>query len=154
VDYVADPESAQAAISAALRRIDTFGGPSWPDDRSPFPGLRPFEADLHRAFFGRRAEVEGLQMLLRSKVRGVDENLIVVVGPSGSGKSSLIRAGLLPSAAQEPRCWPLLPIVPGEDPVSALASALVPAGRQLGLGWDIAYMRESDSSALGAFRNR
>jgi WD40 repeat protein len=142
VDYADDPDLARTRISLALRRIDSFAGPGWPDDRSPFPGLRPFEADMHRAFFGRRTEVEGLQELLRSKVRGVDQNLIVVVGPSGSGKSSLVRAGLLPSAAQEPRYWPLLPMVPGQDPVLALANVLVTAGRQLGLGWDIAYVIE------------
>jgi hypothetical protein len=36
-------------VIKALHRIDA----AWPDDRSPFPGLRPFEVDQHRVFFGR-----------------------------------------------------------------------------------------------------
>ena len=72
-----EPVAARTALIEALRLVDA----AWPDDRSPFPGLRPFEIDQHRVFFGR---AEGAALL--------------VVGLSGCGKSSLVRAGL--------RGWP------------------------------------------------
>jgi hypothetical protein len=55
-----DTDAARAALAAALRRIDAAGGWGWPDGRSPFPGLRPFDVDQHRVFFGRAAEIETL----------------------------------------------------------------------------------------------
>ena len=56
----------------------------------PFPGLRPFEADEHDLFFGRGGQSEEILGRLRQR------RFVTVVGASGSGKSSLIRAGLLP----------------------------------------------------------
>jgi TIR domain len=49
-DLTGDPRRARSGLAEALRRLDAAGGAGWPDDRSPFPGLLPFEADLHRAF--------------------------------------------------------------------------------------------------------
>jgi hypothetical protein len=64
--------------------------PLWPD--SPFPGLRAFTPDDAPIFFGRGAETDGLvQKLTDPGVR-----FLAVVGASGSGKSSLVAAGLLP----------------------------------------------------------
>ncbi len=48
------------------------GGSGWPDDRSPFPGLRPFDTDQHRVFFGRSREVTQLAALLRSPAERVE----------------------------------------------------------------------------------
>ena len=56
--------------------------------REPFRGLRPFEEEHHHLFFGRERETEELVELLRRK------RLLMVVGDSGSGKSSLVKAGL------------------------------------------------------------
>ncbi|MGQ0776541.1 MAG: toll/interleukin-1 receptor domain-containing protein [Pseudonocardiales bacterium] len=110
-DYVADPGKARAALVDALRRADL----GWPDDRSPFPGLRPFEADRHRVFFGRSEEVRQLAELLRSPAERAEGTALLVVGPSGCGKSSLVRAGLLPVLAGEPGWRTLEPILPGTD---------------------------------------
>ena len=58
---------------------------------NPFPGLRPFDLDEEHLFFGREGQAdELLTRLSRTHFLGV-------VGTSGSGKSSLVRAGLLPS---------------------------------------------------------
>ena len=100
-DLAGDPDAARAAVGEALRRVDAADGLGWPDGRSPFPGLRPFEVDLHRAFFGRHTEVEALASLLRSAASAADGKLLLVVGPSGCGNSSLVRAGLLPVMAAE-----------------------------------------------------
>ena len=67
--------------------------------------------------------------------------MLLVVGPSGCGKSSLVRAGLLPLMADEPGWWTLPPILPGADPVAALARELAAAARQIGLDWTVDQVR-------------
>ena len=57
---------------------------------NPFPGLRPFDFEQHHLFFGRQEQVDQLLEVLEAK------RFLVVLGPSGSGKSSLVRAGLVP----------------------------------------------------------
>src|SRR3954468_23891918 len=96
VDMTADAAAARARLAEALLRVDAAGGAGWPDDRSPFPGLRPLDTDEHSVFFGRAAEIEQLATLLRSPAERADPAVVLVVGPSGCGKSSLVRAGLLP----------------------------------------------------------
>jgi hypothetical protein len=141
-DLVSDPVAARAALGAALRRVDAAGGLGWPDDRSPFPGLRPFEVDQRRVFFGRAAEVQALVELLRSPAERAGRRVLLVVGPSGCGKSSLVRAGLLPLVADEPGWWTLPPLVPGADPVRALARELAAGARPVGLDWTVGQARE------------
>ena len=59
----------------------------------PFPGLRPYSEADHEWFFGRTKQILALYRLLDLA------RLVAVVGGSGSGKSSLVRAGLLPLLA-------------------------------------------------------
>src|SRR5262249_1782710 len=67
-------------------------------DRSPFRGLKAFETEDAWLFFGRESETEELlEQLRRSPV-------LSVVGNSGSGKSSLVRAGLIPALQQGRFC--------------------------------------------------
>jgi WD40 repeat protein len=90
---------------------------------NPFPGLRPFEFDESHLFFGRDGQSEQLISKL-GRTR-----FLAVVGTSGSGKSSLVRAGLLPtllggfmtSAGSD---WRIAIMRPGSDPVGNLAEAL------------------------------
>ncbi|MGH3752732.1 MAG: toll/interleukin-1 receptor domain-containing protein, partial [Pseudonocardiaceae bacterium] len=65
-DLTVDPVAGRAALVAVLRRVDAAGGLGWPDDQSPFPGLRPFGIEQHRVFFGRGGETEELAEVLRS----------------------------------------------------------------------------------------
>ncbi|MGH3826805.1 MAG: TIR domain-containing protein, partial [Pseudonocardiaceae bacterium] len=129
-----DLVGARAVVVEALRRIDAAGGAGWSDDRSPFPGLRPFDSDRHRVFFGRAQEVKHLAELLRSAAGG---SALLVVGPSGCGKSSLVRAGLLPVMAGEPGWRVVAPMLPGVDPVGALVRVLAVAARRIGLDWTV-----------------
>ncbi|MGH3809610.1 MAG: TIR domain-containing protein, partial [Pseudonocardiaceae bacterium] len=139
-DLTQDRRMARTALTEALRRIDDVGDPDWPDDRSPFPGLRPFDVEDHRVFFARTHEVEQLAERLRSTAERAEDAVLLVVGPSGCGKSSLVRAGLLPVMAGEPGWWALRPIVPGADPVAALAKELAAASREIGLDWPVEYV--------------
>ncbi|MFI9388489.1 TIR domain-containing protein [Kutzneria sp. NPDC052558] len=130
-DMIRDPAAARAALTAALRRVDQSGGVGWADGRSPFPGLRAFDADLHKAFFGRSGDVEALAGLLRSPAERAENTVLLVVGPSGCGKSSLVRAGLLPTMAEEPDWWTLPAFTPGVDPTARLAQQLAGLARDL-----------------------
>ena len=90
--------------------------------RNPYKGLRPFEeADASR-FFGRESTIEQLTEHL------ADSRFLAVVGPSGSGKSSLVKAGLLPAlrtgVLEGSDSWFMAEMVPGSDPLNNLASAL------------------------------
>jgi energy-coupling factor transporter ATP-binding protein EcfA2 len=143
-----DLVAARAAVAEALRRIDAAGGAGWSDDRCPFPGLRPFDVDWHRVFFGRTEETKQLVELLRSAAGG---RALLVVGPSGCGKSSLVRAGLLPVMADEPGWRTLPPILPGADPVRALARELAAVARRAGLDWTVEHVHQrlTDSGLTG-----
>jgi len=93
---------------------------------NPFPGLRPFEADEDHLFFGREREIDELLRRLRTT------RFLGVIGTSGSGKSSLIRSGLIPSLlsgfmAKAGTSWRVATLRPGEDPFGHLAAALSPA---------------------------
>jgi WD40 repeat protein len=140
VDYASDPAAARAELGQRLRRLDAGGGAGWPDDQSPFPGLKPFEPDLHRAFFGRHAEVRALTGRLRAWGEA-EQGLLAVVGPSGCGKSSLVRAGLLPALMDDRGCVVLPVLRPGSEPMAALARALAATAHQLGLDWTVAFTR-------------
>lgn len=88
----------------------------------PYMGLRPFEAEDANLYFGRNAAVESvLERLARDRVVGI-------VGTSGSGKSSLVRAGVVPGvragALAGSAAWPVIVMNPGARPLSELATQL------------------------------
>lgn len=139
---LADEGAAREKLAETLRRVEYGGGAGWPDDRSPFPGLHPFDRDMRQAFFGRGADVAELVSLLRSPAQRSENALLLVVGPSGCGKSSLVRAGLVPEMAEEPDWWCLPPLLPGPDPVLALSRELARAARLAGLTWTVADVRD------------
>src|SRR2546422_1050280 len=89
----------------------------------PFPGLRHFETDEEDLFFGREGQSEEILRRLRH------HRFLAVVGASGSGKSSLIRAGLLPYLhggflGTTGSRWRVAIFRPGNDPIANLAAAL------------------------------
>src|SRR5918999_5566697 len=75
---------------AALAEFDPTLAPDLDDALCPYVGLDAFREDDHARFFGRNRLVEDWVERLRS------DRLLVVVGPSGSGKSSLVLGGLIP----------------------------------------------------------
>ena len=103
------------------QKTDTFAEIATPTN--PFPGLRPFDFDESHLFFGRDGQSEQLISKL-GRTR-----FLAVVGSSGSGKSSLVRAGLLPSLmggfmTSAGSDWRIAIMRPGNDPVGNLARAL------------------------------
>ena len=88
-------------------------------NQSPYAGLNAFqEADADR-FFGRTDEIAAAVARLR------DQPLLGIVGPSGVGKSSFVRAGLVPGLKQSGESWTALVARPGRQPMAALAQVVV-----------------------------
>lgn len=89
---------------------------------SPYLGLAAYQLENADRFFGRDRLVADLLALLK------DQTVVAVVGPSGSGKSSLLRAGVIPAARRRPviEGLPVSAAVftPGCDPTRALDQAL------------------------------
>lgn len=93
----------------------------------PYPGLAPFGEGDARVFFGRREMTRRLVHAVaeRTRVGG----LLMVLGASGAGKSSLLRAGLVPALARDvlgpgSGAWPVRVITPTENPIVELAALL------------------------------
>jgi len=86
---------------------------------NPYQGLSAFGEEDAAFFFGREKFVDGLVQAT------YDQSLVAVIGPSGSGKSSVVFAGLIPKLTQQGG-WKFAHFRPGSDPFYALAQALVP----------------------------
>jgi len=97
------------------------------EPRNPYKGLLPFTEDDRPYFFGRERLVNELVEVLAQQMDNV--RLLAVVGPSGSGKSSVVMAGLLPrlreGALPGSETWVYLDrIVPGAHPLESLTITL------------------------------
>ena len=111
-----NPEHRYGSASAMARAIEEVTLRAVGDEEArPYPGLAVFEREDAEFFFGRELEVEALWRKLRPA------RLLAVTGASGAGKSSFLRAGLLPSL---PASWSAVLATPGNRPFVSLARAL------------------------------
>ncbi|MFC4908350.1 WD40 repeat domain-containing protein [Actinomadura gamaensis] len=102
---------------------------SWDRRRTPYPGLDAFSEDEAAVFFGRDVEALELVQRLHASPDRPAERFVPLVGASGSGKSSLVRAGVIPRLRE--RRWLVLPVAtPGSNPVGALAAVLAEEGKR------------------------
>ncbi len=91
------------------------------DSRPPFRGLYPFREDDHEFFFGRETLVQRLAEKLSR------HNFLSVLGPSGSGKSSVVLAGLIPYLQNQTPGLGVVYLTPGSDPLPRLQNGLAQA---------------------------
>jgi WD40 repeat protein/DNA-binding SARP family transcriptional activator len=99
---------------------------------NPYKGLRPFQEGDAADFFGREALVERLLARLRPASDGdsrEEGRFLAVIGPSGSGKSSAVKAGLIPAVRQGAlpgsERWFIVDMLPGPHPLEELEAALL-----------------------------
>jgi len=124
-------EEGLRGLRAGLTRLgvaaDYFEWPPANDpDRPPYRGLKPLEAEDAGIYFGRDAPVSEALGRLRAMREGAPPRLLVVLGASGAGKSSFLRAGLLPRLQRDDRHFRPLGIVrPGRAAISGEAGFLV-----------------------------
>ena len=135
------PEALIAAIRDKLELLDDSAR-SWNPQESPFLGLSAFQPEHAHLFFGRRRETLEALKYLGSQEQAHPENINVsgasfcrwlqIEGNSGSGKSSLVNAGMLPMIEQGTLWsrtgysrWQIIgPMMPGETPLDRLALEL------------------------------
>jgi eukaryotic-like serine/threonine-protein kinase len=89
-------------------------------DESPYAGLSSFQESDAGKFFGRNKEIAAMVTRIR------DRPMLAVVGSSGVGKSSFVRAGVVPTLKRSGEQWETLVIRPGRKPLEALASIIQP----------------------------
>ncbi len=112
------------------------------EPRNPFKGLRPFDEADATDFFGR-------DDLTRQLLKRLGESrFLAVVGPSGSGKSSVVRAGVIPALRQGALAtdWYIAQLTPGAQPFVALQAAL--AGIAVQLPVDLSTQLAADPDRL------
>jgi formylglycine-generating enzyme required for sulfatase activity len=104
---------------------------AWPPEtdrkRAPYRGLRPLEADDAGIFFGREAPVIEAIDRLRGLTEAAPPRLMVILGASGAGKSSFLRAGLLPRLGRDPQTFLPLPVLRPERAAISGETGLVAA---------------------------
>jgi hypothetical protein len=96
----------------------------WDHTRNPYPGLEAFQPDDAGVFFGRDDEISAIVGRMRPTMDRMDAQAVTVVGPSGSGKSSLVRAGLVARLRPSAEFHVPPPLNPGVAPIAALAGSL------------------------------
>lgn len=122
----ARPRSAEQVLRSLERIRSALAGharalPS--EERGPFPGLDRYEVEDRDVFFGRSAEIAGVIELARTR------GLVGIVGLSGTGKSSLARAGVIPAIEEGalggwPSKYRSVIVTPGDNLMEALRTAL------------------------------
>lgn len=126
------PELLEALPGA--RRIDAFDRNDGRQIPNPFKGLEAFQQTDAQFFFGREELIRKTLDKL-SPTNPLRGRFVALVGASGSGKSSLVRAGVIPAVRtgkiSGSEQWPLFIFTPGAKPLEALATRLLPllAGR-------------------------
>ncbi len=115
-----------AAIDIELEELD-LSEFELIETKNPYKGLRAFQQADAADFFGRTAMIQRVLNRLQEEV--VENNFLAVIGPSGSGKSSLVKAGVLPALRHGglpgSENWFYAEMVPGEIPLEELAAALL-----------------------------
>ncbi|TMR33011.1 helix-turn-helix domain-containing protein, partial [Nonomuraea zeae] len=162
--YLSKVETGEKALSVGVARrcdgvLETGGELSklaesitGASEGCPYRGLQPYESEDSRWFFGRDRTVSVLVGRLAERMPG--RGPLIVVAPSGAGKTSLLQAGLLPALrrgmlpAPGSRSWPAVVFTPGEHPVTELL-ARISAYTELDLAEMAAALAEDSAAFAG-----
>ncbi len=112
--------SAQALLEALEKFLPGRSTRAFNVDECPYAGLSAFQENDADRFFGRDAEISALVNMIR------EQPLVGIAGASGAGKSSIVRAGVVPALKRSGEKWVARFIRPGRTPLLALAEAIVP----------------------------
>jgi len=120
LNLLKDRDGGLEQLARELTRIalDAQGGFSWDAARPPYPGLLAFQEQDAAIYFGRDDDIRRLIERLNARRAQGGTKLIAVLGASGSGKSSLLRAGVIPRIKRDPRNWIALPPMRPQAPRS------------------------------------
>ena len=136
LDLTGDRECGLERLSAELKKIALgAGGFDWDASRPPFPGLLAFQEPDAAIYFGRDDDIRRLIERLDARRSQGGARLIALLGSSGCGKSSLLRAGVIPRLKRTGHNWIVAPTIrPAQRPVDGLAVALA-AAKGPGADW-------------------
>lgn len=132
-DLTADREGGYRRLRKGLEQAGLAPNFGAEPSRPPYPGLNAFEASDAAYFLGRDDEIAAtLERLVQMRRHG-EPRLALVLGASGSGKSSLVRAGIVPRLSRDAERWLVVPpFRPGDRPAASAAQALAELFRRLG----------------------
>jgi tetratricopeptide (TPR) repeat protein len=119
--------------------------------RPPYPGIHAFEEEDAAIYFGRDDETRAVIERLDARRTQGGARFLVIIGASGSGKSSLLRAGVLPQLGRRKAQWIVLPTIrPEKAPLEALAKSIT---QQIGQSndWRIWHQKVSGADAADHF---
>src|SRR5215216_202159 len=95
--------------------VDSDPTRQWDPHRSPYPGMFAFTENEAPIFFGRDAETREIIDILNAARRRESDRLLTILGGSGSGKSSIVRAGVVPRLRRDPQWIVIGPFRPGRE---------------------------------------
>ncbi|MGD1892155.1 MAG: toll/interleukin-1 receptor domain-containing protein, partial [Cyclobacteriaceae bacterium] len=152
VDVVSDGwEEALKRLKRGLiaKGLDPKNLFEWKSDQPPYPGLSSFQREDAAVFFGRTDEIEESIDLLNRMRRHNLAKMAVILGASGSGKSSLMRAGLLPKLEKNNRNWLVVePFRSLNNPKREFTKAIVSTFKRYSLSKDYAHIRSILTNAI------
>ena len=126
-----DIDQDQTALDQIIKRIEEISirtqvGFEFGKDCLPYPGMVSFEEEDASVFFGRDIEISDIIKKLNMINSGSDYKSLMILGASGMGKSSLLKAGVIPRLKRTyAKKWTVLPLLkPSQDPISDFAKLI------------------------------
>ncbi len=153
--------SALARLREGLKKagLDPQSFPWPPSDepnRAPYRGLVPLESQDAGIFFGREAPITELLAQLRGLREAAPPRFLAILGASGAGKSSFLRAGILPRLARDDRHFLPLPVIRPERAVLSGSNGLVEClwtlRRERNLNWSRRQIEEAVATGASALQ--
>jgi tetratricopeptide (TPR) repeat protein len=150
VDLLDWNEAGLQRLEQRLKAIahDLARGFTLDPERPPYPGIQAFEAEDAAIYFGRDDEARVILERLEARRTQGGARMLIIIGASGSGKSSLLKAAVLPQLSRRRREWVVLqPIRPEKAPLETLAKSIA---QQLGqpADWRAWHERLTGASAI------